>query len=58
MNGPEGTVIRGDRNGQGAQFWVMFLLWNERVFVPYFKEMNALFETDGNVGSLPAMAGL
>lgn len=36
----------------------MLLLWNQRVLVPYFKEMNALFETDGNVRSLPAVAGL
>lgn len=28
------------------------------MLVPYLKEMNALFETDGNVGSLPAVAGL
>lgn len=50
--------IRGGRNGHVAQFGVMFLLWNERVLVPYFKEVNALFETDRNVGSLPAVAGL
>lgn len=28
------------------------------MLVPYLKEMNALFETDGNVGCLPAVAGL
>lgn len=33
----------------------MLLLWNERVLVTYFKEMNALFETVGNVKCMPAV---
>ena len=49
-------AIRGGRNGQVAQVWLILLLWNERVLVTYFKKMNALFETDGNGRCMPAVA--
>lgn len=49
-------AIRGGRNGQVAQIQFILLLWNERVLVTYFREMNVLSETNGNVECLPAVA--
>lgn len=36
--------------------WGHVLNCDERVLVPHFKEMKALFRMAGNVGSVPAVA--
>lgn len=59
INGPEGTGYKRGQKWARSPVWGHVLTVEcERVLVPYFKEVNALFETDRNVGSLPAVAGL